>query len=104
MHPVEHLDALVLHYVGQRLAPARIDHDGADRTVGTAALWALAACAPRSVDRADEIYPGIGGRRELDDRLAGSQLAFVRFAAHRRRVPGTANRSPAAITRRRSPP
>src|ERR1700758_1900701 len=103
MHPVEHLNALVLCDVGQRLAPARVDHDGADRAVGAATLRALAARAPGGMDRADKIYAGIGGRRKFDGPLAGAEVAFIRFVAHRRRVPGTANRSPAAITRRRSP-
>src|ERR1700722_18625389 len=77
VHPVEHLNALVASEPGQRLAPALVDGDRADRAVRGAALRAFLASLPGCVDHSDEIKASVGLRRQLDRHLAGTQIVVV---------------------------
>jgi len=73
MHPVENLDARVDRDAGERLAPAFIHHDGADRSFQAAALGAVFPPMPRRVDRADEVNAGVRLCRQNGCRLSFAQ-------------------------------
>jgi hypothetical protein len=72
VHPVEHLDTRVLGDASERLTPTLIDHNGADRPVESATLWAILAPMLWRVNRANEVDVCVRVHRQY-----GCSLSFA---------------------------
>lgn len=86
--------------IGQTHPPTLVDDNRADRSIEAAALRALLAGTPGSVDRADEAQAGFGLRRQFDRDLTLAKFAFGsgRFIGHAATMAGKIARRPEGTT------